>query len=70
MRGRCAFKKSDVTRAARAVLAAGLEIARVEIRKDEIVVIPGKPAEESDEQDAPNEWDEVLTDAANKKRSA
>lgn len=38
------FKKTDVTRAARAVLAAGLEIARVEIAKDGgIIVVPGKP---------------------------
>jgi hypothetical protein len=68
MRGRCAFKKSDVTRATSAVLATGLGVARVEVRKDAILVIPGKPAEESDERAAPNEWDEVLN-APNKKRT-
>jgi hypothetical protein len=45
----CLFKERDVTRAAKAVLAAGLEIARVEIAKDGgIIVVPGKegPAED------------------------
>jgi hypothetical protein len=66
MRGRCAFKKTDAIRAIRAVLAAGLEIARVEFRKDEIVVVSGKPAEESEPKDngdvkpIDNPWDEVL----------
>jgi hypothetical protein len=44
MRRPSAFKKSDVTRATKAILAAGLDIARVEIAKDGgIVVVPGKP---------------------------
>lgn len=44
MRRPCLFKERDVTRAAKAVLAAGLDIARVEIAKDGgIVVVPGKP---------------------------
>jgi hypothetical protein len=44
MRRPCLFKKRDVTRAAQAVLAAGLDIARVEIAKDGgIVVVPGQP---------------------------
>jgi hypothetical protein len=47
MRRPCLFKERDVTRATKAVLAAGLEIARVEIAKDGgIVVVPGKPAED------------------------
>jgi hypothetical protein len=53
------FKKRDVTRATNGVLDAGLEVARVEITKDGIiVVVSGKrellPKEQS------NEWDEVL----------
>jgi hypothetical protein len=44
MRRPCLFKERDVTRAAKAVLAAGLDIARVEIGKDGgIIVVPGKP---------------------------
>ena len=44
MRGPAAFKKTDVTRATRGVLAAGLNVARVEINKaGVIVVVPGKP---------------------------
>ena len=43
MRGPCAFKKRDVTRAAKAVQAAGLDIARVEISKDgAIIVVPSE----------------------------
>lgn len=59
MRRPCTFKKTDVTRATKAILAAGLDIARIEIAKDgAIVVVPGKPdqavAEGSEEG---NEWD-------------
>jgi hypothetical protein len=41
MRRPSIFKKTDVTRATRAVRAAGLEIARVEVAKDgSIIVVP------------------------------
>jgi hypothetical protein len=52
------FKKTDVTRATSAVRAAGLEIARVEITKDGvIVVVPGKPEEPAGAGAESNEWD-------------
>jgi hypothetical protein len=70
MRGRSAFKQRDVTRATKAVIAAGLEVARVVIRDGEIAVIPGKPSEKSAAEAALNEWDEVVPDVANKKRSS
>jgi hypothetical protein len=49
MRRSSIFKKTDVTRAARAVLAAGLNVARIEInpRDGTITVVPGKPGDAS-----------------------
>lgn len=45
-RGNCTFKQRDVTAAVRAVVAAGVEVARVEIdRNGKIVVLTGKAAE-------------------------
>jgi hypothetical protein len=53
------FRRTDVTRATRAVLAAGLQIARVEIGKDgAIVVVPGKPEDQTVPRAKSNEWDE------------
>jgi hypothetical protein len=68
MRRPCAFKKTDVVRATRAVLAAGLEIARVEINSKDgkITVVPGK----ADAAAPANPWDEVLGDAENEKRAS
>jgi hypothetical protein len=44
MRRSSIFKKTDVTRATRAILAAGLDVARVEIDKNGlIVVVPESP---------------------------
>ena len=61
MRRPCIFKKTDVTRATKAVLAAGLEIAGVEVRKDgSIIVVPGRPRETiQDDLREGNEWDDV-----------
>jgi hypothetical protein len=40
----CTFRETDVKRAVKAVRAAGVEVARVEIGKDGgIIVFPGKP---------------------------
>jgi hypothetical protein len=68
MRGPAAFKKTHVTRGLRAVLAAGLNVARVDINRDGcIAIFPGTPVEGGDE--ASNPWDEVLTNAADKERA-
>jgi hypothetical protein len=58
MRRPSAFKKTDITRAARGVLDAGLDVNRVEINKDGgFTIIPGKPTGETPAQsDAPDEW--------------
>jgi hypothetical protein len=60
MRRPCLFKERDVKRAARAVIAMGLDIGRVEIDKNgTIVVVPGKPKETPGESEKSNEWDDA-----------
>jgi hypothetical protein len=45
-RGSSTFKQQDVTRAVKAVIAAGVEVQKVEIdREGKIVVVSGKPDE-------------------------
>ncbi len=55
----CTFRETDVKRAVKAVRAAGVEIARVEIQKDgRIIVVSGKPKETiQDANGERNEWD-------------
>ena len=48
------FRQGDVTRAVRAVVAAGQAVARVEIAKDGRIVIVTAQAEP---QQSENEWD-------------
>lgn len=53
MRRPSAFKKTDITRAARGVLDAGLDVNRVEINKDGgFTIIPGKSR---DDDEAPED---------------
>ena len=56
---RASFTQRDVTRAVKAVQAAGLEVGmvRVDPTTGEIVVVPGTPPAVSS-YDEPNEWDE------------
>jgi hypothetical protein len=55
----CIFRQTDLTRALKGALAAGVEIERFEIGKDgKIVVIAEKPPESRcDGEEECNEWD-------------
>jgi hypothetical protein len=55
-RGPHTFRQGDVTRAVRAVRAAGVEVQRVEVdRTGKIIVVTGKPSENPAPDE--NEWD-------------
>jgi len=57
-RGPCTFKQSDVAKAVKAVVAAGVEVARVEVDKHgRIVIVAGKPV--PDDGKGGNEWDRI-----------
>jgi hypothetical protein len=57
-RGAATFRQQDVTRALRATVAAGIEVSRVEIDKeDKIVIVTGKTM--GDRERTRNEWDET-----------
>lgn len=59
-RGSCTFRRRDVTRAVKAVVAAGLCVIRVEVDKSgKITVIPGTGAPTVVQSDERNEWDVV-----------
>jgi hypothetical protein len=59
-RGPCTFRQTDIKRAIKGATAAGMEIARVEISKDGVIVmVPSKPEEPVDERPETNEWDSV-----------
>jgi hypothetical protein len=56
MRRACLFKERDVTRATKAVLAAGLEVGRVEIGKDGVItVVPSTKVELEEQRQCRNE---------------
>jgi hypothetical protein len=51
------FRQQDVARAIRAAIAAGVDIARIEVAKDGTIVIV--TASQDREPKAENEWDRV-----------
>jgi predicted aspartyl protease len=59
-RGVSTFRQRDVTAAVKAVVAAGVTIARVEVDKEgKIVVIASSANEPAQEDGGRNEWDSV-----------
>jgi hypothetical protein len=57
-RGHCKFKQRDVRAAVKAVTAAGVDIARIEIDCDgRITVVAGKPLESRHETAGADEWE-------------
>ena len=55
----CFFRQRDVTKAVRAVAAAGMQIDRVEVDKTgKIVIVTGKDLGDSSNNSPANEWDE------------
>ena len=60
-RGQQPFKQSDVTKAIKATVKAGIAVGRVEIDKNgKIVVVAATPQDADREKQEKNEWDEVL----------
>ena len=55
------FHQIDVTRAVKAVLAAGLPVGRVEVGRDGTIVIFAAPETDQHTTNG-NPWDKVLTD--------
>ena len=57
----CLFRQTDLTRALKGVRAAGMEIGRIEISKEGVIVmVPGTPEEPTDASAEVNEWDSVV----------
>jgi len=61
MTARARFSQTDVTRAYRGAVKAGMPVQRIEIcpATGRIVIISGPPLE-ADQIEEPNSWDEVL----------
>ena len=60
-RAPCTFKQRDITAAVKAVTAAGVDVARVEVDKTgRIVIIAGKPGESMSGEGS--SWDKAIAD--------
>jgi hypothetical protein len=59
-RGPRTFRQGDLTRVVKAVRAAGVEVARVEVDKaGRIVVVTAKEGENQPPEGEANEWDRI-----------
>jgi hypothetical protein len=60
-RGPSTFRQRDLTRAVKAVVAAGLRVAGVKVNaQGDIEVVTAREAKQDDPGNAVNEWDEGL----------
>lgn len=60
-RGPSTFKQRDVTAAIKAAVAAGVEVAKIEVDKDgKIVMTIGKCERVNGERAGRNEWDDAV----------
>ena len=60
-RGQQSFRQSDVTKAVKATVKAGVAVGRVEIDKNsKIVVVAATPQDADEEKPEENEWNVVL----------
>jgi hypothetical protein len=60
-RGQQTFRQSDLTKAVKGMVKAGLSVSRAEIeRTGKIVVVAATPQNEDGDRHEENEWDEVL----------
>jgi hypothetical protein len=51
-RDRLTFRQRDLDTALKVVLRRGIKVARIEVRKDGIVIIPGEPIDPAIDPDA------------------
>lgn len=60
--GQQTFKQSDLTKALKATVKAGIAVERVEIDNGgKIIIVPGRPiGVKNEEKPEKNEWDGVL----------
>ena len=59
-RGTLNFRQTDVTRSVKAVLAAGLQVARVEVDRGKIIVIPKTVDESGDRETPPDHASQIV----------
>ncbi len=60
MRGSCTFRKRDVEAALKAIRAAGVAVARVEVGKDGKIVVVTTKVETETEGRGGDQWDAAL----------
>jgi hypothetical protein len=59
-RGRCTFRQRDLTKAVKAVIAAGLHVAGVKVSaQGEIEIVTGDEKMQDSPAQGANEWDHI-----------